>query len=540
MIIRIEVITCNGAPPPKPMVADFDELGGNIGRAEDSTLVLPDPERFISRTHAAVECRGGHYVILDKGKALPVAVNGRPLGNGHESPIGDGDEVVIGVYRMRVAAVAPAAVRQTTSELPTPPLSGTAVDDPLALFGAAPISKSASPAASLMDDPFAMPSRGAGGRQEVDDSLLQAPPPDASAPVRLPEDVDFGLGLSVASGSVDDLFGLSRGGGGEPFPPSSALAGTFGQGEASRSVDPLAAFGGAPAMRPAAPQRDDTPELQGSFKMPQARPDPALAKHEGLLEQGQAGPAESAAPAASAVAASPGAESVDPLALFGGGKPSGERLGVVASSPSAAAPQSALLAAFLQGAGVPDLQLAGGLTPETMNLFGQLIREATQGTLDLLLARATIKREVRADMTMIVGRENNPLKFSPNVETALTHLLAPSLPGFLPPMEAMKDAYDDLRSHQFGFMAGMRAALAAVLQRFDPETLERQLTEKSLMDSVLPMNREAKLWNLFRRLYKDIAKEAEDDFHTLFGREFVRAYQAQVERLNRPEDNGDR
>ena len=32
----------------------------------------------------------------------------------------------------------------------------------------------------------------------------------------------------------------------------------------------------------------------------------------------------------------------------------------------------------------------------------------------------------------------------------------------------MRDAYDDLRAHQFGFLAGMRAALEGMLKRFDP------------------------------------------------------------------------
>ena len=37
------------------------------------------------------------------------------------------------------------------------------------------------------------------------------------------------------------------------------------------------------------------------------------------------------------------------------------------------------------------------------------------------------------------------------------------------------DAYDDLRAHQQGFMEGMRSALAVVLSRFNPESLEQRL-----------------------------------------------------------------
>jgi type VI secretion system FHA domain protein len=182
---------------------------------------------------------------------------------------------------------------------------------------------------------------------------------------------------------------------------------------------------------------------------------------------------------------------------------------------------------------VPDLDLRAPLTPESMNAIGQLLRAATQGMLDLLQARALIKREMHAEVTIIVPRENNPLKFSPNVEVALAHLLAPRAPGFMAPVAAVKDACDDLRAHQFGFMAGMRAALDGVLHRFDPAQLEHRLSEQNVLDTLLPMHRKARLWALFGELYGELTREAQDDFDKLFGKEFVRAYQAQLDRLER-------
>lgn len=204
--------------------------------------------------------------------------------------------------------------------------------------------------------------------------------------------------------------------------------------------------------------------------------------------------------------------------------------------PSASSSGEALLAGLRRGLGVSDLPLAGPVTPELMEQIGALLRESTQGTLDLLLARAMTKREVRAEVTMIVSRGNNPLKFSPNIGMALSHLFGPPRKGFMTPTEAMWDAYNDLRSHQFGFMAGMRAALEGVLKRFTPETLERRLTKRSMVDSLLPMNRKAKLWDLYTDMYQDISHEAEDDFHSLFGKEFLRAYEEQIERLEQAQD----
>ncbi|HRD86133.1 MAG TPA: type VI secretion system-associated FHA domain protein TagH, partial [Rubrivivax sp.] len=84
---------------------------------------------------------------------------------------------------------------------------------------------------------------------------------------------------------------------------------------------------------------------------------------------------------------------------------------------------AALLAAFREGLATPSVQL-DVMTPELMRLIGELLRESARGTVELLVARAAVKREVRAAATMIVARENNPLKFSPSGDAALAHLLA--------------------------------------------------------------------------------------------------------------------
>src|SRR5262249_40468395 len=197
-----------------------------------------------------------------------------------------------------------------------------------------------------------------------------------------------------------------------------------------------------------------------------------------------------------------------------------------------------LAQALLRGAGIPDTPLLRSITPETMETIGRLLREAVQGTLDLLRARVVTKSEMRADVTMIMPMDNNPLKFSPTVEAALVHLLAPHGQGFMPPLRAMKNAYDDLRAHQLGVLAGMRAALDEVLARFAPEELTKRLADASVLDSLIPANRKAKQWDLFVERYEAVAEEAREDFHAAFGKAFRRAYEAQVKQLRVEERRG--
>jgi FHA domain-containing protein len=199
-----------------------------------------------------------------------------------------------------------------------------------------------------------------------------------------------------------------------------------------------------------------------------------------------------------------------------------------------------LLQALLEGLGLAELPRPPGgrdaaeqqLTPEVMQRLGELLAGACEGTVELLQARATLKQALRADLTVIGARNNNPLKFVPDGQTALVQLLAAQpVRGFMAPRQAMRDAYDDLLAHQIGFLAGMRAAMHGLIGRFDPKALEQRLASKSVLDAMVPGARKGRLWELFNSLYSEVAREAEDDFDRLFGRAFVKAYEEQVARI---------
>jgi type VI secretion system FHA domain protein len=193
---------------------------------------------------------------------------------------------------------------------------------------------------------------------------------------------------------------------------------------------------------------------------------------------------------------------------------------------------AALLAALLEGLDTPGLD-ASCLDVDRMRTIGALLREATHGTVQLLQCRAAFKRELRAQVTTIQRRENNPLKFSPDATTALGHLLDPQSPGFRAPQDAMGDAFDDLRAHQIAVMAGMRAALDGLLERFSPPALERRIAPRGGLASLLPSARKAELWEQFSVLYGRISQEASDGFYDLLGSSFLKAYEAEARRLRK-------
>jgi FHA domain-containing protein len=166
-------------------------------------------------------------------------------------------------------------------------------------------------------------------------------------------------------------------------------------------------------------------------------------------------------------------------------------------------------------------------------LVGALLRTMTEGLLELLRARMVAKREFGAQGTQLRSRENNPLKFSPDVDAALTHLLGPGERGFLPPLQATREAFDDLRAHQVALLAGMRAALDAVMARFDPAVLEQRIAPGGALSNVIPAQRKARLWDAYSQQFAQIVGEVEGDFDALLGRAFLKAYQAQLAELAR-------
>jgi FHA domain-containing protein len=574
-MIRIEVVTYEGKPPSIELAADFDEMGGCIGRDPSCNLVLPDPEKRISRRHAEILLREGRYVLRDQGTALSARLNGRPIGAGLEVPLAEGDRIDIGGYSMRVT-ILPAAPAFDAGAGHVDE-SAPSADDLVASFGGG--RAGVDPFADLAPKPSraAGPARAPGSsraetqpaREARWDAALPAdfdpfaepvePPP---APLPGPRATDA-LGLELEplakAASVDELFGLKPG---EPFPPGHPLAPRGAGGK--ESVDELLA--GRRAKPHAEPvQRDDVPELHGTMKLPEGKapphrvpevpadfvvsweqapgegkvgevksvviPSPPVAAPEDLPSRPQPStPRREAERAAGSVAAAGG--------VHGGVQegPAGTAAAGESVEPETASRGPAsdpLLSAFLEGAGVPDVPVHGPMTPELMRSLGVLLRTATQGTLDLLRSRSAVKSEMHAEITMIAPRENNPLKFSPTVETALYHLLAPQGRGFLPPQRALQEAYQDLVSHQMGFAAGVRAALVATLTRFDPNELEKKLAAKSALDALLPALRKARLWDLYAQRFAEISGEAEEGFDEVFAREFVQAYQAQVAELSR-------
>jgi FHA domain-containing protein len=190
----------------------------------------------------------------------------------------------------------------------------------------------------------------------------------------------------------------------------------------------------------------------------------------------------------------------------------------------------ALMDAFLEGAGLASGRVEALMTPDFMRQFGEAFRVAVQGTIELLAARSEIKREFRADVTVIAPRANNPLKFLPNADGVIMQMVGQSFPGFMKPVPSMKEAYFDLQVHQLALMAGIRAAYAEALARFDPVELEKRCDSNGgMLSKISTTARKAAVWDDYKQSYNAIRRHAEDDLVAFSGEAFVKAYDAAAE-----------
>jgi type VI secretion system FHA domain protein len=197
------------------------------------------------------------------------------------------------------------------------------------------------------------------------------------------------------------------------------------------------------------------------------------------------------------------------------------------AAPTVAA-DSALLAAFLDGVGMSDVHPTDPVG--MMRSLGQAFRTLVSGLRSVLIARASIKSEFRIEQTMIRARGNNPLKFSAGDDDALAALLGTGRRTDMTASAAVADALKDIRLHELASMAAMQSAVRTLLSGLDPVKLRAQADQGGGM-SLLPAQKKARAWDAFEALHTRTVQALADDFDSVFGKAFARAYEQALDEV---------
>jgi type VI secretion system FHA domain protein len=509
VILILELTSPQSMKPAGASRQSFSRDGGSIGRDTDNTWVLPHSK--ISGHHALISFRGAAFYIEDTSRnGVFLNTSKNRLVRGQPYPLKTGDRILIDPYEISVSIEG--------DDRPAPPRRRDAV------------------APAPARDPFFDPSDPFGGQDPFASGPAESPLLEADAPVD-----------SLAPEELDPLELLNLGG--KPPPPRKAPN--------ARDLDrgsPLDAHFRPPSViRPPAPPQPSAP-LDDPLAIPQdydplapdEPPAPVAAPPPRRVVARVPPPPADETLAPPPVRPAPGRhkpppppEPLEPVHEEPPDLPEPERVNspqpvrVTRPDPVRTTPpveaavdrsSHAALAGVLQGAGLDPADI----TPELAQTFGQILRVVVTGVMDVLRSRQQIKDEFRMRMTRFRSAENNPLKFSANVDDALHNLLVKRNAAYLGPVDAFEDAFADLRKHQIAMLAGMRVAFEAMLKEFDPDRLQAEF-DRQLSKGLVPAK--LRYWELFRERRDEIVRDPEASFRRLFGEEFARAYEEQLKQL---------
>jgi type VI secretion system FHA domain protein len=442
-----------------------------VFRAAGGTIGrLPDndwvlPDPYVSSRHARIRFQNGAFLIEDT-STNGVFINSpdNRLVRGQSYTLKSGDRIFIEPYEIK------ASIAASQTAAPSDPFG---LDDPFA----SPAPKARIPDNAALGDLVPESDQPSG---DVDPLSLLGFDQKKASPI-VPRAADLAQNSVLRDHYRAPAVPI------EPEPPpleSSSLI--------PDDYDPLASSGfhhaaqPSPRPVPASPRRPVSPA-------PRAEPQPPRV----------------ATPVAVQAPPEPRAETPDPRAR---------------RAPAGAGAIEAALAEVLAGAGLEGAVV----TPELTRHFGEILRVVVAGVMDVLQARQRIKDEFRMRVTTFRATQNNPLKFSANVDDALHNLLVKRNPAYLGPVNAFEDAFDDIRNHQMAMLAGVRVAFEAMLHEFDPGRLQEEFDRQG-KGSIVPGR--LRYWDLYRDKFSDMVSDADAVFRELFGEEFAKAYEEQLERL---------
>lgn len=468
MSFNLKVVTFKGRPPEEPLTITFGREGGTIGRSKKNSLVLPDPNRYISRQHAVILCENDSYYFKDTSLAGSYIRNKQMLLHQNKIKLEDGDRIEIGDYEL-LAGIGGFVETQYSSDQISIQGEGNHSSDLIYEF-------SDNAAGKLDPEPESQRENKYGDFEAavkfIDKKMQEA----ATEPDGEPENLSFNYKENSGM-PFDDMDGLL------PLDLDELLPDDVSPLPPHDTGEPFCDDIGA--SLPDKIKKSSTDE----HKRSEASPD-----HEGR--------------------SSPSDEDVKDGSIKKNDHISNNGQSVIE-----------LFQIFLQAAGIEDNNFCTtDEIYELMKTAGAVFRELVEGLSLLINGRAEAKNQLRLAGTILGPVDNNPFKFSSNMEEILKSLLCKKQEGFISGIQAVRDSHADIIGHQLAMTVGISAALKKALKRFDP-ALYMERHKKGVLSL-----RKIKCWDAYCNDYNSIVIKTLENF---LDDEFVRAYEAQIERLDK-------
>jgi predicted component of type VI protein secretion system len=182
------------------------------------------------------------------------------------------------------------------------------------------------------------------------------------------------------------------------------------------------------------------------------------------------------------------------------------------------------LVALCKGAGIDARALAPESRVAALHQAGQLLRETLVGFTELAQARA----DFASDFGITSGERGRDITGTvvqiSAIEPLLEMLLSGRGPGDVRAIDEIRAQFTRARRHEIAIPAALRAALAAVFEKLDPDELESQLGRRAKGAAAADM--QIRLWNRYRELFRATIQTGEAGLPAVFLAAFARAYES--------------
>jgi type VI secretion system protein len=499
----------------------FTQLGGSIGRAEDCDWTLLDSDRFISKKHLSISFRDQQFILTDLSSNGVVINNASaPLGRGNEHVLQTLDTLVIGKHSVQVEEVN----LQYTDNTATQPIDNQTGGDLLGLVmgaEAAPPAEEKLPSffthsAPTHFDENTKPS-GDLGLEELLSEPLKSP---AMSSPKIPNS-DFNPEalsnspfstasnnvVKVDDGVIPDDWDMFDAGDLTPahdtqqLPSQQEIANPFEEKLVTPRFEPTTPAAIEPEW-PSAASSQDMLNQEASVSAPAVDPAPEVSdtKNERPVIQQ---PITTALPPQNN--ANQGVSEKDSLTVSG---------------------DDTFFSMLYEKLGLPK-EFMSTVDKETFaEDIATVMLSTTKGVMSLLASRTAFKQESRLSATLIQPRSNNPIKFSIDPEDTLEMLLVKKKKGYMSTGDAYDEALRDIQLHQMAFMSGLQGTLVGLLAELAPETIEKQINEKS--KRFMGLNANSQCWQLYKEKQNTLAKSVTENLNEILGSYFSDAYQSQI------------
>jgi type VI secretion system protein len=182
--------------------------------------------------------------------------------------------------------------------------------------------------------------------------------------------------------------------------------------------------------------------------------------------------------------------------------------------------------AFLRGAGLPLREMEANEASLLLHRAGQLVRELTIGLRQSIQLRIDQKNLMRLANTTIQPQNNNLLKFAASLDEALENLFYMDKPEYMPAVEAVRESFDEILTHERAVLDATHKALLDYLERMAPEEIEQKSGDSKR--GLLGTKAEAKYWERYAELYATLAEHAPGQFPQMFAEVFAAAYDREI------------